>query len=41
MDDLLLRADAALYQAKAEGRGRLVESMGDGEQQELKFHTAA
>ncbi|MBL0728125.1 diguanylate cyclase [Piscinibacter sp. HJYY11] len=41
MDALLLRADAALYQAKAEGRGRLVESPGPSEQHELKFHAAA
>ncbi len=40
MDDLLVRADAALYQAKADGRGRLVESPAT-EQQELKFHAAA
>jgi diguanylate cyclase len=41
MDDLLVRADAALYQAKAEGRGRLVHSPATIEQQELKFHAAA
>ena len=41
MDDLLVRADAALYQAKADGRGRLVESPAAAEQQELKFHAMA
>ncbi len=37
VDDLVRRADAALYQAKAEGRGRLVESRRAAEQVELKF----
>jgi diguanylate cyclase len=41
IDDLLVRADAALYQAKAEGRGRLVESRSPSDQQELSFHAAA
>ena len=37
VDDLMQRADAALYQAKAEGRGRLVKSRAPAEQVELKF----
>jgi diguanylate cyclase (GGDEF)-like protein len=39
MDALLLRADTALYQAKAAGRGRLAGSA-DGEQKELSFDLA-
>ncbi|MET0334520.1 MAG: GGDEF domain-containing protein [Rhizobacter sp.] len=41
MDDLLARADTALYQAKADGRGRLVESRRLGEQKELSFDAGA
>ncbi len=37
IDDILARADAALYQAKAEGRGRLVRSAGYDEQKELQL----
>lgn len=39
MDALLLRADTALYQAKAAGRGRLAGSA-DAEQKELSFDLA-
>lgn len=41
VDDLVQRADAALYQAKAEGRGRLVESRMAAEQVELRFDNPA
>jgi diguanylate cyclase (GGDEF)-like protein len=41
VDDLLMRADAALYAAKAGGRGKLVASHSDTPQVELSFDPAA
>jgi len=41
LQDLLHRADVALYQAKDEGRGRLVESRQAAEQVELGFDSPA